>query len=147
MNWILIMENINTETSQFWKAPKEYGTPDAAQIPTEVYLLPASSFAEKDGCFTNSSRWIQWKWKAIDPPGEAKSDQEVLARIFLAVRDLYRKEGGALPEAALSIDWSYTNPYAPDLAEVLKEINGKALDDIKDPKDPTKIIKKKGDQG
>src|SRR2546427_5815584 len=125
---------------------KAYGGADPKDIQTTVYQLPAANFAEKDGCFTNSSRWIQWKWKAIDPPGEAKSDQEVLARIFLAVRDLYRKEGGALPEAALSIDWSYTNPYAPDLAEVLKEINGKALDDIKDPKDPTKIIKKKGDQ-
>ncbi len=39
----------------------------------------------------------------MDPPGQAKTDQEILARIFLAVRDLYRKEGGALPEAVLNI--------------------------------------------
>src|SRR5256885_4291102 len=146
LKWMVVGENYEIETATFWKAPKQYGGADPKDIQTTVYQLPAANFAEKDGCFTNSSRWIQWKWKAIDPPGEAKSDQEVLARIFLAVRDLYRKEGGALPEAALSIDWSYTNPYAPDLAEVLKEINGKALDDIKDPKDPTKITKKKGEQ-
>ena len=83
-------------------------------------MLPASSFAEKDGSFTNSARWIQWKWKALDPPGQAKTDQEILARIFLAVRELYRKEGGALPEAVLNVDWNYTNPVAPDLSEVLQ---------------------------
>ena len=32
------------------------------------------------------------------------------------------------------------------VVEALKEINGKALADIHDPKDPTKVIKKKGDQ-
>src|SRR6266852_5358794 len=146
LKWLVMVENVETETAAFWKAPKEYGTPDASQIPTEVYLLPASSFAEKDGCFTNSARWIQWKWKAIDPPGQAKTDQEIVSRIFLAVRDLYKKEGGALPEQVTSVVWNYTNPVNPDLEEVLKEINGKAITDIKDPKDPTKIVKAAGQQ-
>jgi formate dehydrogenase major subunit len=111
-----------------------------------VYQLPCSGFAEKDGTFTNSARWMQWKWKAIDPPGLAKTDQEVVARLLLAVRDLYQKEGGALPEQVLNLDWSYTNPTSPDLGEALKEINGKALEDLKDPKDPTKILHKAGEQ-
>src|SRR5437764_12479559 len=89
---------------------------------------------------------MQWKWKAIDPPGQAKTDQEIVSRIFLAVRELYRKEGGALPEQVTSVTWNYTNPINPDLDEVLKEINGKAIVDIKDPKDPTKIIKAAGAQ-
>ena len=89
---------------------------------------------------------MQWKWKAIDPPGQSKTDQEIIARIFLAVRDLYRKEGGALPEQVLNIDWTYTNPAAPDLSEFLKEINGKALVDIPDPKDKTKTIRTAGQQ-
>src|SRR2546428_4109849 len=146
LKFLVVGDNYQIETATFWKAPKEYGGPDSSQIQTEVFQLPCSGFAETDGSFTNSARWLQWKWKALDPPGQAKTDQEILARIFLAVRDLYRKEGGALPEAVLSIDWSYTNPNSPDFGEVLKEISGKALDDIKDPKDPTKIIKKKGDQ-
>ncbi len=62
------------------------------------------------------------------------------------MRELYRKEGGALPEAVLNVDWSYTNPAAPDLAECLKELNGKALADIPDPKDKTKILKTAGQQ-
>jgi formate dehydrogenase major subunit len=146
LKWLVVIENYEIETATFWKAPKEYGTPDASKIQTEVFQLPASGFAEKDGTFTNSARWMQWKWKALDPPGNAKTDQEILARIYLAVRDLYKKEGGALPEQVLNLSWSYTNPTAPDLGEVLKEINGKALQDIPDPKDKTKMIRTAGQQ-
>jgi formate dehydrogenase major subunit len=146
LKWMVVGENYEIETATFWKAPKAYGGPDPSQIKTEVYQLPCSGFAEKDGTFTNSARWMQWKWKAIDPPGLAKTDQEVIARILLAVRDLYQKEGGAVPEPVLNLDWSYTNPTSPDLAEALKEINGKALEDLKDPKDPTKIVRKAGEQ-
>jgi len=138
LKWLVVVENHDIETATFWKAPKEYGTPDASKIATEVFNLPASNFIEKDGSFTNSARWMQWKWKALDPPGLIRTDQEILARIFLAVRELYRKEGGAFPEQVSSVDWSYSNAAAPDLAEVLKELNGRALSDIPDPKDKTK---------
>ncbi len=148
LKWMVVGENYEIETATFWdsKKTKPFGGPDSSQIKTEVFQLPCAGFAEKDGSFINSARWIQWKWKALDPPGEVKTDQEVLARVFMAVRELYRKEGGALPEPVLNVDWSYTNPYAPDLSEVLKEINGKALADIKDPKDPTKVVRKAGEQ-
>jgi formate dehydrogenase major subunit len=146
LQWLVMVENVETESAIFWKAPKEYGGAEPSKIQTEVFLLPAAGFAEKDGTFTNSARWIQWKWKAIDPPGQAKTDQEIIARIFLAVRDLYQREKGQLPEQVLNVSWSYTNPTNPDLSEVLREINGKALADIHDPKDPTKIIKAAGQQ-
>jgi formate dehydrogenase major subunit len=146
LKWLVVVENVETETAIFWKAPKEYEGPDAAQIQTEVFLLPAADFAEKDGTFTNSARWLQWKWKALEPPGKAKADQEILARIFVAVRNLYQKDGGALPEAVLNTSWPYTNPLNPDLAEVLKEMSGKALADIPDPKDKTKVAKTAGQQ-
>jgi formate dehydrogenase major subunit len=147
LKWMVVGENYEIETATFWKSPKSYGgRPETSAIQTEVYQLPCSGFAEKDGTFTNSARWLQWKWKAVDPPGEAKTDQEVLSRIFLAVRDLYKKEGGALPEAILNASWAYTNPTSPDLGEVLKETSGKALADIPDPKDPTKFLAKAGEQ-
>ena len=43
-------------------------------IGTEVFFLPAAGHAEKDGCFTNTQRLIQWHDKAVDPPGDARSD-------------------------------------------------------------------------
>ncbi len=146
LKWMVVVENVETETARFWNAPKEYGGADPSKIQTEVFLLPAASFAEKDGTFTNSARWLQWKWKALDPPGQSKADQEILARTFLAVRDLYKKEGGALPEPILNLSWSYPNPVNPDLGEVLKEMSGKALADIPDPKDKTKVLKTAGQQ-
>jgi formate dehydrogenase major subunit len=146
LKWLVVVENVETETAIFWKSPPEYGAAAPAQIQTEVYLLPAANFAEKDGTFTNSARWLQWKWKALDPPGQAKADQEILARIFLAVRELYKKEGGALPEQLTKVSWSYANPLSPDLSEVLKEMNGKALQDLHDPKDKTKVLKTAGQQ-
>jgi len=146
LKWLVVVENVETETASFWKAPTEYGGPAPSKIPTEVFLLPAANFAEKDGTFTNSARWLQWKWKALDPPGQARADQEILSRMLLAVRDLYRKEGGALPDPVLNVSWSYANPVNPDLAEVLKEMSGKAITDIPDPKDKTKVLKTAGQQ-
>jgi len=144
--WMVVVENVETETAIFWKAPREYEGPEPSQIPTEVFLLPAANFAEKDGTFTNSARWLQWKWKALDPPGQAKADQEILARIFLAVRDLYEKEGGALPEQVTNVSWNYTNPRDPDLGEVLKEMSGTALADVHDPNDKTRVARTTGQQ-
>jgi formate dehydrogenase-N alpha subunit len=146
LKWMAVVENVETESSIFWKAPKEFEGPPTSQIQTEVFLLPAANFAEKDGTFTNSARWLQWKWKAVDPPGQAKADQEILARIFLSVRDLYAKEGGALPEQVLNVSWAYANPLNPDLSEVLKEMNGKALADLADSKDKTKVVRTAGQQ-
>jgi formate dehydrogenase major subunit len=146
LKWMVVVENVETETSIFWKAPADYDGPKTADIKTEVFLLPAADFAEKDGTFTNSARWMQWKWKALDPPGQAKTDQEILARLVLAVKALYMKEGGVGVDALTNISWSYSNPANPDLGEVLREMNGKALADLKDPKDDKKTLKLAGQQ-
>ncbi len=96
-------------------------------IKTEVYRLPGAGFAEKDGTLVNSARWLQWKWTAVPPPGDAKLDQEILARIFLKVRELYQKEGGKFPDPIVKLTWNYTDPYNPSLSEVAKELNGRAV--------------------
>ena len=138
-DWLVVGEIYADETSSFWESP---GITDdeKKQIKTEVYRLPCAGFAEKDGTFVNSARWLQWKWAAVDPPGEAKLDQEIIARIFLGVRALYQKEGGKFPDPILNATWAYTNPNNPSLSEVAKEINGKALADLHDDKQtPTDI--------
>jgi formate dehydrogenase major subunit len=132
-DWLVVCEIYPDETSEFWKAPGT--TPEEMkQIGTTVYRLPGAGFAEKDGTFVNSARWLQWKNAALPLPGDAKLDQEILARIFLKVRDLYRAEGGKFPEGLLDTAWNYTNPQNPSLAEVAKEINGRAVADVTDPK-------------
>ena len=44
-------------------------------------VLPAASFAEKDGTFTNSERRVQRIRKAVAPPGEARADWEIICDI------------------------------------------------------------------
>jgi formate dehydrogenase major subunit len=132
-DWLVVCDIYPEETSSFWESPG-IGKDDMANIKTEVYRLPGAGFAEKDGTFVNSARWLQWKWAAVPPPGDAKLDQEILARIFLKVRELYQKESGKFPDAILNASWAYSNPNNPSLAEVAKEINGKTLADLKDEK-------------
>ena len=137
-DWLVVCEIYPDETSEFWLAPG-ITADELKKINTTVYRLPGAGFAEKDGTFVNSARWLQWKNVAVPPPGQARLDQEILATIFLKVRDLYQKEGGKFPDPILHAWFPYTNPYNPSLAEVAKEINGKALADITDPKTSTTI--------
>ena len=132
-DWLVVGEIYPDETSEFWRSPG-ITTDDMKNIKTTVYRLPCAGFAEKDGTFVNSARWLVWKNAALPLPGECMYDQEIVARIFLKVRDLYQKEGGKFPEGPLSVSWAYTNPYNPSLSECAKELNGKALADIEDEK-------------
>ena len=132
-DWLVVCEIYPDETSEFWRAPG-ISADDQKKINTTVYRLPGAGFAEKDGSFTNSARWLQWKQIALPPPGEARLDQDILATIYLKVRELYQKEGGKFADPVLNATFAYTNPYAPSLAEVAKEVSGKALADITDPK-------------
>jgi len=52
---------------------------ETAQIADVV--LPSAAFAEKDGTFTNTERRVQRVRKALDPPGEAKADWEIICGI------------------------------------------------------------------
>ena len=44
-------------------------------------VLPGSSFAEKDGTFVNTERRVQRVRKAVEPPGDARDDLEVLVEL------------------------------------------------------------------
>ena len=131
-DWLVVGEIYPDETSEFWKSPG-ISTEEMKQIKTTVYRLPCAGFAEKDGTFTNSARWLQWKNAALPTPGACKLDQAIVAQIFLKVRELYKKEGGKFPDPILKLTWSYTDPNNPSLSEVLKEINGKTFVDAEDP--------------
>lgn len=41
-------------------------------------VLPAAAWAEKEGTYTSTERRVQWSSRAIDPPGSAKQDLEIL---------------------------------------------------------------------
>jgi formate dehydrogenase major subunit len=131
-DWLVVGEIYPDETSEFWKSPG-ISPEEMKNIQTTVYRLACAGFAEKDGSMTNSARWLQWKNVALPPPGQARLDQEIVAQIFLKVRALYQEETGKFPDPILKLTWSYTNPGNPSLAELAREISGRALADLADP--------------
>src|SRR6266853_782412 len=142
-DWLVVGEIYPDETSEFWRAPG-ITTDEQKNIKTTVYRLPCAGFAEKDGSMTNSARWVTWKYAAVPPPGEARLDQDIVAQIFLLVRDLYKKEGGKFPDPILNLSWAYADAAHPPLSQVAMEINGKAIADLKD--DKTGQVVKAGQQ-
>jgi formate dehydrogenase major subunit len=136
LKYLVVMDPLETETSEFWKNYGPLNDVDPKSVQTEVFRLPTSCFAEETGSFTNSSRVINWKEKAVDPPGESKTDSELMARLFLKIRALYAKDGGTLPEPVAALTWPYLNASVPSSQELLREINGRALADVLAPPDP-----------
>jgi formate dehydrogenase major subunit len=145
LKYLVVIDPLSTETSEFWKNFGEFNDVDPAKIQTTVFRLPSTCFAEEDGSLVNSGRWLQWHWKGAEPPGEARGDAAIMAGIFLRLRDKYRKEGGAFPDPILNLTWPYRDPHDPAPDEVAREYNGKALADLADPKDG-KIFRKAGEQ-
>ncbi len=120
LKWKVVIDPFMLDSAEFWKAPGM----NPAEVDTEVMYLPSTHWIERDGSFTNSGRWAQWKEKAIDPPDGVRSDTWILSELFWRVRELYQEEGGAYHEPILNMAWNYLNPRAPTLVELAKEING-----------------------
>jgi len=146
LKFLVIMDPLATETSEFWRNFGEHNDVDSSRIQTEVFRLPTNCFAEEEGSLTNSSRWLQWHWKGAEPPGEARSDLQIMGGIFTRMRKMYKAEGGAFPDPIVNLSWPYSDPDSPSAVELAKEFSGKALKDLVDPKDPTKVTRKAGEQ-
>jgi formate dehydrogenase alpha subunit len=96
--FILVQDLFFTETGQF------------ADV-----ILPAASFAEKEGTFTNTERRVQRVRKALDPPGEARPDSWIVAELAKRLIAL----GAAVPQAkAPHAGWDYR-----ESADIMTEIN------------------------
>ena len=146
LKYLVIVDPLVTDTSEFWKNHGEFNEVDASKVATEVFRLPADCFAEDTGSFTSSGRVIQWHWKAADGPGESKGDVEIIATLFQKIKAMYAKDGGKLPDPIMNLSWPHRIPTKPSPQELLMEISGKALGDVFDPKDKTKVIVKAGEQ-
>ena len=146
LKWLVIMDPLETETAEFWKAHGEFHVVDSSKIQTEVFRLPTTCFAEERGSLVSSSRVLQWHWQGAEPPGKARSDIEIMSELFLRMKKAYVVEGGKFPDPIVNLTWPYAKPSSPTPEELAMEANGKALADVFDPKDPTKLLAKKGEQ-
>jgi formate dehydrogenase-N alpha subunit len=127
LEWLVSVDLWETETCAFWQEPGL----DPADIQTEVFVLPAAASYEKEGSIVNSGRWSQWRWQAVDPPGDAMADLEMIHELMLKVVELYEAEGGTLPEPVTNLRWKgwyNANPLPRGAASLVdlvsREING-----------------------
>ncbi len=148
LKWLVNVNLFDNETGSFWRSPGM----NPKEIETEVFMLPCCSSMEKEGSISNSGRWAQWRYKAIDPVGQSMPDAEIINELFFKVKELYRKEGGAYPDPVVNLSWEYGEKDAAgkvkhvDTHAIAKEINGYFLEDVYDTKvSPPKLIGKKGD--
>lgn len=126
LDWMVVMELFDTETTSFWRAPGV----DPKSVKTEVFLLPAADAMEKAGSITTSGRLIQWRNKVGAPPGEAKEDIWILDRLIKTIKAAYKDSSAAKDRPILDLVWDYGDTV--DAGLVAREINGYALDAVKD---------------
>ncbi len=116
LDWMVCSELHNSETTDNWRRPGV----DPKQMKTEVFLLPSAHRVEKAGTISNSGRWLLWFDKAVEPAGDARNFADMFVPLINRLREMYKAEGGALPEALLKMNW----PEKYDPEEWTRRING-----------------------
>jgi len=133
LDWLVVRDLTVIESAAFWRSSPEIATGELRtdQIGTEVFFLPAASHVEKDGTFTNTQRMLQWHHKALDPPGDARSDLWFAYHLGKRIRSKLAGSTAATDRAILDLTWEYPESGAaaePAAEAVLQEINGHRKD-------------------
>ncbi len=126
LDWLVNVNLFPNETGQFWKGPGM----DPSKIKTAVFMLPCAASVEKEGSISNSGRWAQWRYKAVNPPGEAMPDAEIIEGLVHRVKELYKTEGGAFPAPILGLAWDYEENGHLSVRKIAREINGYYTQDV-----------------
>jgi len=133
LDWLVVRDAVEIESANFWKDAPEVrdGTVTPEEIGTEVFLLPAALTAEKEGSYTNTQRLVQWHDRAVQPPGDARSEAWFIHDLALRLTGLYAAEDSGAARQLQSLDWAYgADEFGePDLEAVLAEINGYTVGD------------------
>jgi formate dehydrogenase major subunit len=129
LKWLVVREMVETETASFWYESPEVksGELRSEEIQTEVFLMPAAGHAEKDGTFTNTQRLLQWREKAVDPPGDARSENHFIYHLGVLLKQKAKRDPRPRNAGLLALAWDYTiegHLKEPVAEEILQEING-----------------------
>src|SRR5437867_4582211 len=136
LEWLVVRDFAPTESAEFWRDSPEIarGEIRPEDIKTEVFFFPCAAHTEKNGTFTNTQRLLQWHHKAVEAPGDCRSDLAFLYHLGKRLKELYAGSGEEKDRAIQYLTWDYPTegPHEePDAEAVLREINGFTVEDRK----------------
>jgi formate dehydrogenase major subunit len=128
LKWLVVRDLNMIESATWWKDGPEIATGElrTEDIQTEVFFFPAASHAEKDGTFTQTQRMLQWHHKAIEPPGDCRSELHFFYHLGRKIRQKLATSTLERDRPILDLTWDYgvDEHGEPSAADVLREING-----------------------
>jgi formate dehydrogenase major subunit len=136
LDWLVVKDNFETETAAFWyKAPEVLdGEVKPEDIQTEVFFFPSAQVAEMDGTFTNTQRLVKYHHKAIDPPGDCRSDVWFTYHLGKRLKAMYEGSTEPRDQGIVNLVWDYEpDPEEvenwrikdePSALKIMREING-----------------------
>ena len=132
LDWLVVRDLQMIESATFWKYGPEIETGELVteEIGTEVFFLPAASHVEKAGSFTQTQRMLQWRDKAVDPPGDARSELDFYFELGVRIREKLKGSTDEMDRPLLDLAWDYPVDEHGDVdgQAVLREINGTGSD-------------------
>ena len=129
LDWLVVRDFQEIESAAFWREGPEIESGElvTSEIGTEVFFLPAASHVEKDGSFTNTQRLLQWHHKAVEPPGDCRSELWFMYHLGKRIRAKLAGSTEQRDRSILDLTWEYPTDGAhddPSAEAVLREING-----------------------
>jgi formate dehydrogenase major subunit len=129
LDWLVVRDLFMVESATFWRNGPEVATGELVpqECRTEVFFLPAASHVEKEGTFTQTQRLLQWREKAVEPPGDCRSELWFFYHLGRIVREKLAASTRPRDRALLDLAWDYPTSgqhHEPSAEAVLREISG-----------------------
>jgi formate dehydrogenase major subunit len=127
LDWLVVRDLVEIESASFWKDGPEVETGEISPqtCRTEVFLFPAASHVEKAGTFTQTQRMLQWREKAVEPPGDARSELWFFYHLGRILREKLAGSTDERDRPLLDLWWDYEmEGDEPSSEDVLRRISG-----------------------
>ena len=131
LKWLVVRDLNLIESATFWKDGPEIATGElrTEDIGTEIFVLPAAAHTEKSGSFTQTQRMLQWHHKAVEPPGDCRSELDFFYLLGRTLRERLAASSLERDKPIQQLTWDYPLDESgePSAEAVLQEINGRHL--------------------
>ncbi|OBJ32699.1 formate dehydrogenase [Mycobacterium colombiense] len=137
LKWLVVRDLNLIESATWWKDGPEIASGElkTSDIETEVFFLPAATHVEKAGSFTQTQRLVQWRHKAVEPPGQCQSELQFFYELGKRIRQRLAGSTDERDRPLLDLTWDYpTDEHGdPDGEAVLAEVNGYRVGGAREP--------------